>query len=165
MEEVPQERSSKEDHDDGKKSERKSGCEEGDEDHIHEIKVQHGAAPEENEDEVPSSCARAERERGREREGCLRRMGRRRRYFLRRRGGWLWCANARRLRSFLRKQGWRLATTYCVSKSKMAPLDSSVGRAFDCNLSAILRSNKASGSTRKSIINRIVPSSILGLET
>ena len=69
MEEVPQERSSKEDHDDGK-SERKSGCEEGDEDHIHEIKVQHGAAPEENEltDEVPSSCARAERERERERE-------------------------------------------------------------------------------------------------
>lgn len=144
MEEVPQERSSKEDHDDGKKSESEEEL------HIHEIKVQHGAAPEENEltDEVPSSsCARAEREReGRERgvseaDG----MGRRRRYFLRRRGGWLWCANARRLRSFLREQGWRLATTYCVSKSKMAPLDSSVGRAFDCNLSAILRSNKASG--------------------
>ena len=47
---VPQE-SSKEDHDDESE---KSESEEGDEDHIHEIKVQHGGAPEENEDEVPS---------------------------------------------------------------------------------------------------------------
>ena len=48
---VPQE-SSKEDHDDERKSEKKSGCEEGGEDH----EMQHGAAPEENEltDEVPS---------------------------------------------------------------------------------------------------------------